>query len=31
MAKWLQPPIVIPAGLLILVLIVAFYWNSFGF
>jgi len=31
MVKWLQPPIVIPAGLVILVLLVALYRNSLGF
>jgi len=31
MAKWLQPPTVIPAGLVILVVVVALFRNSFGF
>jgi hypothetical protein len=30
MAKWFVPPIVIPAGLLILLLLVAFFRHSFG-
>ena len=31
MGKWLQPPIIIPAGLIIFVIIVALFRNSFDF
>lgn len=31
MVKWFQLPIVIPTGLIVLILIVALFRNSFGF